>query len=167
MSQPIRKASGSLRKPRSHGRQGMGSLNPHQRLVGRPVASVSNPNERMGIGQSCRHLNAPAVACGIAPRCGCARGTPCPPRPGLGRWGSPPIFPQLFPERVNPMSEIDMSKFSVPTGRLLIASQPEHVGGYRMGAESGYVQFNLTSKPSWLHRFGVRLVLGWRWVDAP
>ena len=37
------------------------------------------------------------------------------------------------------------------------------VGGYRIG---GCVQFNLTKKPCWLHRLGVRLVLGWEWVDA-
>jgi hypothetical protein len=37
------------------------------------------------------------------------------------------------------------------------------VGGYRIG---GGVQFNLTKKPCWLHRMGVRLVLGWEWVDA-
>ncbi len=30
----------------------------------------------------------------------------------------------------------------------------------------GGVQFNLTKKPCWLHRMGVRLVLGWEWVDA-
>ena len=44
---------------------------------------------------------------------------------------------------------------------------PPPVGGYRMGpASGGFVQFNLTKKPCWLHRLGVRLVLGWEWVDA-
>ena len=43
---------------------------------------------------------------------------------------------------------------------------PTPVGGYRMGGASGYTQFNLTKKPCWLHRFGVRLVLGWEWVDV-
>jgi hypothetical protein len=45
-------------------------------------------------------------------------------------------------------------------------AQTPMVGGYRMGASPGYVQFNLTKKPCWLHRLGVRLVLGWKWVDA-
>ena len=43
---------------------------------------------------------------------------------------------------------------------------PTPVGGYRMGGASGYFQFNLPKKPCWLHRLGVRLVLGWEWVDA-
>ena len=42
---------------------------------------------------------------------------------------------------------------------------PPVVGGYLMGEPSGGVQFNLTKKPCWLHRMGVRLVLGWEWVD--
>lgn len=42
---------------------------------------------------------------------------------------------------------------------------PPSVGGYRMGEAPGYIQFNLTKKPCWLHRLGVRLVLGWKWVD--
>jgi len=45
-------------------------------------------------------------------------------------------------------------------------SPPPHVGGYQMGESHGYFQFNLTKKPHWLHRLGVRLVLGWKWVDA-
>ena len=39
---------------------------------------------------------------------------------------------------------------------------PKPVGGYRMGEFT----FNLTKKPRWIHRIGVRLVLGWKWVDA-
>ena len=42
---------------------------------------------------------------------------------------------------------------------------PPVVGGYRMGEAPGYFQFNMTKKPCWLHRMGVRLVLGWKWVD--
>jgi hypothetical protein len=42
---------------------------------------------------------------------------------------------------------------------------PKRVGGYRMGEAPGYIQFNLTSKPNWLHRMGVRLILGWKWID--
>ena len=40
--------------------------------------------------------------------------------------------------------------------------QPPSVGGYRFGQTT----FNLTKKPLWIHRMGVRLVLGWKWVDA-
>jgi len=39
---------------------------------------------------------------------------------------------------------------------------PKYVGGYRMGE----ITFSLTKKPFWIHRMGVRLVLGWKWVDA-
>ena len=41
------------------------------------------------------------------------------------------------------------------------------VGGYRMGDETddGWILFNLYKKPCWMHRIGVRLVLGWKWVD--
>lgn len=39
---------------------------------------------------------------------------------------------------------------------------PKHAGGYRTGG----ITFNLTKKPLWIHRMGVRLVLGWKWVDA-
>ena len=35
-------------------------------------------------------------------------------------------------------------------------------GSYRMGE----ITFILTEKPHWIHRMGVRLVLGWKWVDA-
>lgn len=38
---------------------------------------------------------------------------------------------------------------------------PRFVGGYQMGE----FRFTLTRKPAWWHRLGVRLVLGWRWVD--
>lgn len=48
----------------------------------------------------------------------------------------------------------------------LAAPPPLSVGGYRLGEAPDYVQFNLTKKPCWLHRLGVRLVLGWEWVDA-
>jgi hypothetical protein len=81
----------------------MGSHATLQRLVGRPVVSVTNPNERMGIGQDDGYLNARVIACGIALGSGCASGTPWPPRSGLGRRGHSSIFPPLFLERVNPM----------------------------------------------------------------
>ena len=40
-------------------------------------------------------------------------------------------------------------------------SFPKYVGGYQMGD----IRFSLTHKPRWWHRLGVRLVLGWKWVD--
>ena len=45
---------------------------------------------------------------------------------------------------------------------------PPPVGGYRMGDHTmaGSVTFSLPKKPHWIHRMGVRLVLGWKWVDA-
>jgi hypothetical protein len=49
---------------------------------------------------------------------------------------------------------------------LKLNAQTPLVGGYRMGGASCYTQFNLTKMPCWLHRLGVRLVLGWKWVDA-
>jgi hypothetical protein len=41
-------------------------------------------------------------------------------------------------------------------------------GGYRMGDSmtGGWITFSLPKKPCWAHRMGVRLVLGWKWVDA-
>ena len=48
------------------------------------------------------------------------------------------------------------------TGLLKLRTPPPPVGGYRMGE----ITFNLTKKPLWIHRMGVRLVLGWKWVDA-
>jgi hypothetical protein len=48
------------------------------------------------------------------------------------------------------------------TEMLKMLTSPKYVGGYRMGE----ITFNLTKKPLWIHRMGVRLVLGWKWVDA-
>ena len=48
------------------------------------------------------------------------------------------------------------------TGTFKIYTPPPPVGGYRMGE----IVFTLTKKPRWIHRMGVRLVLGWKWVDA-
>ena len=47
-------------------------------------------------------------------------------------------------------------------GSFDVRVQPPSVGGYRMGE----IIFNLTKKPFWIHRMGVRLVLGWKWEDA-
>lgn len=102
MSQPIRKASGSLRKARIATGWSIGSHSTLQSLVGRPIESVTNPNERMGIGQGWQgvsavcaargigsvcpgkpgHPNAPVNACGIAPaRLRCDARPPFPPPP--------------------------------------------------------------------------------------
>ena len=47
-------------------------------------------------------------------------------------------------------------------GSYTINTPPPAVGGYRMGE----ITFSLPKKPRWIHRMGVRLVLGWKWVDA-
>jgi len=44
---------------------------------------------------------------------------------------------------------------------------PKVAGGYRIGKElNGSIQFNLTHKPNRIHRFFVRICLGWYWFDA-
>ena len=66
--------------------------------------------------------------------------------------------------------EVDMNskvnKYDTESLKIYVPSPP--VGGYRMGDEAngGWVLFNLPKKPCWAHRVGVRLVLGWKWVDA-
>ena len=45
---------------------------------------------------------------------------------------------------------------------FLMATPPTSVGGYRVGE----IIFNLTKKPLWIHRMGVRLVMVWKWEDA-
>jgi hypothetical protein len=43
---------------------------------------------------------------------------------------------------------------------------PKVVGGYRLGKElTGSVQFNLTYKPNRIHRFFMKICLGWYWFD--
>ena len=62
----------------------------------------------------------------------------------------------------------DMNKYDTGSS-LKIHSPPPVAGGYRMGDDDelgGWVIFNLPKKPRWIHRMGVRLVLGWKWVDA-
>jgi len=48
------------------------------------------------------------------------------------------------------------------TESYTFTAPPKPVGGYRMGE----IIFSLRKKPCWAHRMGVRLVLGWKWVDA-
>ena len=54
------------------------------------------------------------------------------------------------------------------TGTFKIHTPRPAAGGYRMGDEAngGWILFSLPRKPCWAHRMGVRLVLGWKWVDA-
>lgn len=52
MSQPIRKAPGSIHTPRSQGGWHMGSIDSIQSLVGRLIDSVQTSNERMGFVQA-------------------------------------------------------------------------------------------------------------------
>jgi hypothetical protein len=43
---------------------------------------------------------------------------------------------------------------------------PKSVGGYRIGKElNGSIQFNLTYKPNRIHRFFMKICLGWYWFD--
>ena len=51
------------------------------------------------------------------------------------------------------------------TQMLKMNTSPQYAGGYCMGGNYG-IKFSLTKKPCWIHRMGVRLVLGWKWVDA-
>jgi hypothetical protein len=56
-------------------------------------------------------------------------------------------------------SEIDPSMFKTYT-------PPTYVGGYRIGKElTGSIQFNLTYKPNFIHRFFMKICLGWYWFD--
>jgi hypothetical protein len=56
-------------------------------------------------------------------------------------------------------------KDNTPTSYTLIP-EPDPVGGYRIGKiPTGYIQFNLTHKPKWIHRQFMRILLGWYWYD--
>ena len=54
------------------------------------------------------------------------------------------------------------------TESLKIRATQLSIGGYCIGEEAngGRIIFNIPKKPCWAHRMGVRLVLGWKWVDA-
>ena len=58
--------------------------------------------------------------------------------------------------------------FKEQSSKIFLMATPPPTGGYRIGelADGGWVLFNLPKKPCWAHRMGVRLVLGWKWVDA-
>lgn len=55
--------------------------------------------------------------------------------------------------------------YAVQESSLIIAKQPPIVGGYQMGGPLG-ISFNICERPHWIHRLGVRLVLGWVWEDV-
>ena len=63
---------------------------------------------------------------------------------------------------------LDLESIDMNTETYKLRTPPPPVGGYRMGDETdgGWILFNLPKKPLWIHRMGVRLVLGWKWVDA-
>ena len=42
---------------------------------------------------------------------------------------------------------------------------PNYVGGYRMGIDADYFQFNLTHKPNWFHRTMMRIFFDAHWFD--
>ena len=43
---------------------------------------------------------------------------------------------------------------------------PKYVGGYRIGQSgNSYFQICLTKKPNVIHRYFMKLLLGWRWVN--
>ena len=112
-------------KARSQGWQGMGSLSLLQRLVGRPIAYVTNTNERLGIGQGWHgvssvcaargisgvcpgkpgHSNARVNACVIAPaRLRCDARPPFPPPPYRSASGGlPQFFPSFSPKLFSPL----------------------------------------------------------------
>jgi hypothetical protein len=65
------------------------------------------------------------------------------------------------------MESADMNPHDI--GSYTFTTPPPAVGGYRMGDDDefgGWILFSLPKKPRWIHRMGVRLVLGWKWVDA-
>lgn len=49
--------------------------------------------------------------------------------------------------------------------KFTLAQPPKYAGGYRMGGNAYYTQFNLTKKPCWLHRKMSKLLLGLEWKD--
>lgn len=55
---------------------------------------------------------------------------------------------------------------------LTMMNPPPHVGGYHIGYEErpdgsswSNIEFRMSVKPLWLHRYMVRVLLGWEWRD--
>ena len=70
-------------------------------------------------------------------------------------------FKEMDPQEIEGseivINEPSMFKFYTP---------PKVVGGYRLGKDlTGSIQFNLTYKPNPIHRFFMRICLGWYWFD--
>jgi hypothetical protein len=63
-----------------------------------------------------------------------------------------------------------MSNVTKNTAELesaFLVSPSKQIRGYRIGNQpTGYVQFNLTHKPKWIHRQFMRILLGWYWYDS-
>jgi hypothetical protein len=63
-----------------------------------------------------------------------------------------------------------MEDYTVPIDNEIQSTDytpPKSVGGYRLGKELiGSIQFNLTYKPKRIHRFFMKICLGWYWFDA-
>lgn len=102
-------------KPRSQVGLGKGSHQPHQRVVGRLIASVQIADERMGFVQvsavcaaggiaACHpwaraHNNAPVNAHGIAPRHAHGQSDPLPPYPTPSGAGTSRNFSPTFSQK--------------------------------------------------------------------
>lgn len=52
----------------------------------------------------------------------------------------------------------------VQESELKLSSNFSYVGGYQIGGPNG-LRINLTQKPSFIHRFFNKLILGFVWVD--
>jgi len=65
------------------------------------------------------------------------------------------------------MENTETQFIKTPEVQALVISPLNYVGGYRIGKEFvGSCQFNLTYKPKRIHRFFMRICLGWYWFDA-
>ena len=60
-------------------------------------------------------------------------------------------------------SDITMNKEDIV---YTFYTPPKVVGGYRLGKElNGSIQINLCYKPNFIHRFFMKVCLGWYWFD--
>ena len=53
----------------------------------------------------------------------------------------------------------------VPKEYDFIIRKSTYAGYYRVGGNTGNVNFSLGKKPIWLHRKLMKLCLGWKWID--
>ena len=81
----------------------------------------------------------------------------------LDKYGDPEIDKRVEQQLENIETQPHV-KQSVQT---LVVSSPNYVGGYRIGKEFEWsCQFNLAYKPKRIHRFFMRICLGWYWFDV-